>query len=198
MAPDTSLQDPKQLGLQKFGLNASDFAGYWNVLPMAKGTTLEDPTLDLCAPKYSSDLNRSERRQITVFKDASPYLFLSNEVVRYKDASAANTAFNELVTTVADCRTKGGGVDITGTFAPHIFKEFPTATVVTSTKTKKVFVRLTIGEGNQARSLLGLYQFNNDIFSGLYVVKVGADAFSDSEVLRWLDVASVIETRLTA
>ena len=198
LAPDQSLQDAKQLELQKRGLSASDFAGNWNVLPMARGTTLEDPTLDLCAPKYSSDSNRAERRQITVFKDASPYLFLSNEVVRYKDAASADAAFRELSAVVSECRNKGGGVDITGTFAPHVFLDFPVNSVISSSRTNKVFVRLTIGSGNEARSLLGLYQFKNDFFSGLYVVKVGANAFTDAEVLRWLEVSSEIETRLTS
>jgi len=196
LAPDQSLQDAKQLELQKRGLSASDFAGNWNVLPMARGTTLEDPTLDLCAPKYSSDSNRAERRQITVFKDASPYLFLSNEVVRYKDAASADAAFRELSAVVSECRNKGGGVDITGTFAPHVFLDFPVNSVISSSRTNKVFVRLTIGSDNEARSLLGLYQFKNDVFSGLYVVKVGANAFTDAEVLRWLEVSSEIETRL--
>ena len=198
IAPDASLQEPKQLNLQKLGLSASDFAGNWNVLPMARGTTLDDPTLDLCAPKYLSEVNRTERRQITVFKDASPYLFLSNEVVRYKDTVSANAAYKELATNVGDCRAKGGGVDITGTFAPHVFLDFPNNSIIASSKTSKVFVRLNIGSGSEVRSLLGLYQFNNDLFSGLYVVKVGANAFSDAEVLRWLDVATVIENRLVA
>jgi hypothetical protein len=198
IASDASLRDQKQVELQKRGLNSGDFAGDWNLLPMARGTTLDDPTLDLCSPKYDSDSNRIERRQVTVFKDASPYLFLSNEVVRYRDVVSANLAFNELEEAVSRCRNNGGGVDISGIFAKHDFLELPTNAKDRRIGSKKVFVRVTIGTGSEARSLLGLYQFNRDLFSGLYVVKIGTNGFTDAEVLRWLDVASVIETRLTA
>jgi hypothetical protein len=196
LASDFSLQDSNQINLQKRGLSAPDFAGNWNLLPMARGTTLEDPTLDLCAPKFESDSDRIERRQVMVFKDASPYLFLSNEVVRYKSNISANLAFLELERIVNNCRKEGGGIDVSGAFATHTFLDLPETSKVSTSGSKKVFVLVNIGSGSEARSLIGLYQFNQDLFSGLYVVKVGVNSFSEAEVLRWLEVASLIESRL--
>lgn len=198
LAPDLSLEDSKQALLQMRGLTSNDFGGDWNVLPMARGTTLQDPTLDLCQPRYLSDQNRIERRQVTVFKSPSPFLFLSNEVVRYKDDNAANAAFLELDSQVRKCKLDSGGVDVSGQFEKHIFLQFPNNSSSEQGSSKKVFVRVNIGSGQNTRSLLGLYQFHGDIFSGLYIVRVGENAFSDNEVSRWLEVAQIIENRLVS
>jgi hypothetical protein len=198
LAPDPSLEDSKQALLQMRGLTSNDFGGYWNVLPMARGTTLQDPTLDLCQPRYLSDQNRIERRQVTVFKNPSPFLFLSNEVVRYKDSDAANEAFVELDAQIKKCKLDSGGVDVSGQFEKHSFLQFPNGSSNDQGLSKKVFVRVNIGSGQNTRSLLGLYQFYGDIFSGLYVVRTGENTFSDNEVLRWLEVARIIENRLVS
>ena len=65
---DTSLTDEKQIALSKFGFNAADFSQEWSVLPMERGTTTDDPTLDLCNAKYPSDADRIERRQVIATK----------------------------------------------------------------------------------------------------------------------------------
>jgi len=165
---------------------------------MARGTTLQDPTLDLCQPSYLSDQNRIERRQVTVFKDPSPFLFLSNEVVRYKDSNSANAAFVELDAQIKKCKLDAGGVDVSGQFEKHTFMQFPNNFNCEKGISKKVFVRVNIGTGQNTRSLLGLYQFYGDIFSGLYVVRAGENAFTDNEVSRWLEVAQIIENRLVS
>jgi len=197
-ARDLSLDNQIQEELSRFGLTSRDFIDDWNIFPMQRGTTLEDPTLDFCSPSFVSDSQRLERRQVTIFKNASPYIFLSNEVVRYRDETSANRAFNELEEVVRRCRHNGGGVDSSGLFVRHSFLEIPAGSMFSEIGSKKIFLRVTIGTGSEARSLLGLYQFNRDLFSGLYVVKIGTNGFTDDEVLRWLDVASVIEARLTA
>lgn len=196
LAPDASLEDSKQVLLMKRGFSASDFGGNWNVLPMARGTTLLDPTLDLCKARYESDQNRLERRQVTVFKEISPYLFLSSEVVRYKDSKSALEAFNELEAQVNKCKSDSGAIDASGRFESHTFLEFPRNVAIGASGTKKVFVRVNIGSEGNARSLIGLYQFFGDIFSGIYVVRDGSNAFSDDEVVRWLEAAALVEDRL--
>jgi len=195
---DPSLSDAKQVTLSKFGFMREDFVRPWNVLPMARGTTLLDPSLDLCADKYQSEGGRAERRQVMVFKDASPYLFLSSETVRYQSATAARSALEELVSNVEKCKKNKGGIDGSGQFTMHSFSEFPQGLSTTTGATKKVFVRLVIGSGLDARSLLGFYQFNGDLFVGVYVVRNGGEGFSDSETARWLQVAGVIEKRMTS
>lgn len=195
---DPSLSDAKQVTLSKFGFMREDFVRPWNVLPMARGTTLLDPSLDLCADKYQSEGGRAERRQVMVFKDASPYLFLSSETVRYQSATAARSALEELVSNVEKCKKNKGGIDGSGQFTTHSFSEFPQGLSTTTGATKKVFVRLVIGSGLDARSLLGFYQFNGDLFVGVYVVRNGGEGFSDAETARWLQVAGVIEKRMTS
>jgi hypothetical protein len=194
---DPSLTDAKQLTLSKFGFGREDFVRPWNVLPMTRGTTLLDPSLDLCADKYVSESGRSERRQVMVFKDASPYLFLSSETVRYQSQNAARAAFDELVGNVDKCRRNKGGIDGSGQFTAHTFIDFPQGVSTTGGVTKKVYVRLVIGSGPDARSLLGFYQFTGDLFVGIYVVRNGSEGFSDAETSRWLQVAGVIEKRIT-
>ena len=193
---DTSLTDEKQVKLSKFGFRAEDFSQEWIVLPMLRGTTLLDPTLDLCKARYESDQNRVERRQVTVFKEISPYLFLSSEVVRYKDSKSALEAFNELEAQVNKCKSDSGAIDASGRFESHTFLEFPRNVAIGASGTKKVFVRVNIGSEGNARSLIGLYQFFGDIFSGIYVVRDGSNAFSDDEVVRWLEAAALVEDRL--
>jgi hypothetical protein len=193
---DSSLDDQKQALLMKLGFSSSDFSDVWNVLPMARGTTLADPTLDLCKAKYESDKNRTARRQVTVFKEASPYLFLSSEVVRYKDSNSALDAFNELKMQVEKCKSELGGIDASGQFEPHEFLDFPKNELISSTVSRKVFVRVNIGSETNSRSLIGLYQFLGDKFSGIYLLRAGSNAFSDDEVNRWLEVAALMEYRL--
>ena len=58
--PDRSLDDPIQKVLNRYGFNNSDFSSEWYVVPMGRGTTLEDPTLDLCSAQFDSELLRKE------------------------------------------------------------------------------------------------------------------------------------------
>ena len=57
-----------------------------------------------------------------------------------------------------------------------------------------MFVHAVIDSGDQARSLLGFYQFNGDTFTGLYVMN--ADGYSDAQVAKWLRVAVTMAQRL--
>ena len=51
-----------------------------------------------------------------------------------------------------------------------------------------------IDSGANARTLLGFYQFNGDMFTGLYVMNTAG--FSDAQVAKWLKVAATMATRL--
>jgi hypothetical protein len=81
LEPDRSLDDPIQKTLDRYGFNGSDFSSEWFVVPMGRGTTLEDPTLDLCSAQFDSELLRKERRQVLANRSGNPYLFLSTESV---------------------------------------------------------------------------------------------------------------------
>jgi hypothetical protein len=194
-AQDPSLDEEPQKEMLSLGFNSLDFTQDWTVLPMARGTTLLDPTLDLCGSNYTSESGREIRRQISVTKVGSPYLFLSSESVRYRDVAAAKAALSELKNNYATCVTKGGGVE-SGIFTPYAFQSLPKSDAKLVSESDRVLVLATIGTGDNARQLLAFYQFSGQFFAGLYIVVGPNKVLDESEVLRWFDAASVLAERL--
>jgi hypothetical protein len=191
---DPSLIDSKQVALAKLGFRTDDFSQEWTVLPMANGTTLLDPSLDLCSGTYASEKDRVERRQVTATKVGSTFSFLSTEVVKYSSAAAASAAQKELVKVLAQCQTDKGYKDSTDTLVPYDFKKLPALPVGVVSEGNRVFVHAVIDSGVRARTLLGFYQFNGDTFTGLYVMN--AEGFNDAQIAKWLKVAATMGQRL--
>jgi hypothetical protein len=194
--PDRSLEEPIQKTLNRYGFNSSDFSSEWNVFPMGRGTTLEDPTLDLCSAKYDSELSRKERRQVVATKPGNPYLFLSTEVVRYRSIASATQALNEVKESYANCIKNGGGTERDGVFTKYEFLELPKIPDSLVASSQRVIVHAKIGENESTRYLFGAYQYTGDLFTGLYVVSPSTRPFSQEEIVRWLDVARVMAERL--
>ena len=191
---DPSLGDSKQTALSKYGFRASDFSQEWTLLPMSKGTTLDDPSLDLCNGVFLSEKERTERRQVTATKKDSTFTFLSSEVVRYSSVAAASNAQKELVKVLAKCQADKGYADATGGLIPYEFKTLPSNPIGVMDESNRVFVYTNIDSGDRARTLLGFYQFNGDMFTGLYVMNT--KGFTDAQVAKWLKVASTMASRL--
>ena len=191
---DPSLSDEKQVKLAKLGFRAEDFSQEWTVLPMARGTTLEDPSLDLCNGTFLSEKERVERRQVAATKVGTTFSFLSTEVVKYTSAAAASAAQKELVKVLAQCQSEKGYMDSTGAPVPYEFKKLPTIPAGVVSEGNRVFVHAVIDSGIRARTLLGFYQFTGDTFTGLYVLN--AEGFSDAQVSKWLKVAVTMAERL--
>jgi hypothetical protein len=191
---DPSLSDSKQTALAKYGFRASDFSQEWTVLPMGGGTKLDDPSLDLCNGVFPSEKERVERRQVAATKEGSTFSFLSSEVVRYSSAAAASAAQKELVKVLADCKTNKGYTDATGALIPYDFKVLNNIPSGVVSESNRVFVYTNIDSGTRARTLLGFYQFNGDMFTGLYVMN--SEGFSDAQVAKWLKVAATMASRL--
>jgi len=191
---DPSLSDSKQVAMAKYGFRASDFSQEWTVLPMGKGTTLDDPSLDLCNGVFLSEKERVERRQVAATKVGSTFAFLSSEVVRYSSAAAATAAQKELVKVLNDCKTNKGYTDAMGALIPYDFKVLNIIPAGVVSESSRVFVHTTIDSDVRARTLLGFYQFNGDMFTGLYVMNV--NGFTDAEVAKWLRVAVTMASRL--
>ena len=191
---DPSLTDSKQVALAKLGFRADDFSQEWTVLPMANGTTLLDPSLDLCSGTYASEKDRVERRQVMATKVGSTFSFLSTEVVKYSSAAAASAAQKELVKVLAQCQIDKGYKDSTGTLVPYEFKKLPAVPTGVVSDGNRVFVHAVIDTDLRARTLLGFYQFNGDTFTGLYVMN--ADGFTDAQVAKWTKVAATMGQRL--
>ena len=195
-ASDPSFGEPNQKSMARYGFVSDDFASGWIVLPMARGTTLDDPTLDLCSAIYKSESGRQNRRQVSADKVGSPYLFLSSEVVKYKDKSAADAALTELISNYQTCVKNKGGVERDGAFVDYTFTPMPQSDLELVPESSRVLVRAQIGKGVSARQLLAFYQFKGEIFTGLYVVKAGEAGFDDAEVKRWFEAASLMAKRL--
>ena len=193
---DSSLDDVTQKLLVKFGFREGDFSNSWKISPMERGTTLLDPSLDLCSATYKSETGRQNRRQVIVTRVKSPYLFLSSEVVKYKDATAGLAALKELQANYEDCLKNKGGVESSGNFVDYSFKSIPASGIKLVDENSRVLVRTQIGQGASARQLLAIYQFNGEMFTGLYVVRAGEIGFEDSEVIEWFEVAGVLAQRL--
>jgi len=194
---DPSLVDAKQVVLSKFGFNADDFSQEWSVLPMGGGTTLADPSLDLCNGTFSSEKERVERRQVIATKPESAFTFLSTETVRYSSPSAAQAAQRELAKVMSQCVSEKGFTDSSGVTTPYTFtqlKELPTGLAAEGSR---VLVRAQIDTGVRARQLLGFYQFSGAMFTGLYVMSAGETPFTDAQVATWLNVAATMAARLS-
>ena len=191
---DQSLSDPQQAKLAKLGFRAEDFSNNWTVLPMNGGTTLVDPSLDLCNGTFASEKERVERRQVLALKEDSPYSFLSTEVVKYSSAAAASAAQKELVKVLAQCQAEKGYKNTTGTLVPYEFKSIKAIPAGVVAENNRVFVHAVIDSDENARTLLGFYQFNGDTLTGLYVLN--SKGFSDAQVAKWLNVAVTMAQRL--
>ena len=193
---DPSLIDTKQVALAKFGFNADDFSQEWSVLPMSGGTTLADPSLDLCNGAFASEKERVERRQVIATKAESTFTFLSTETVRYSSPAAAQAAQRELLKVMNQCMIEKGYTDSSAAVVPYTFTQFkflPSGLVADSSR---VLVRAQIDSGVRARQLLGFYQFHGAMFTGLYVMTAGETPFTDAQVETWLNVAVTMATRL--
>jgi hypothetical protein len=193
---DQSTLESNQSKLAKFGFRDGDFSNSWVVAPMDRGTTLLDPSLDLCSATYKSEEGRQFRRQMVASKAGSPYLFLSSEVVKYVDKTAGEAALSELQSKYQECVKNKGGVEQGGSFVDYNFTPMPLGDSALVPENSRVLVRAQIGKGASARHLLAFYQFKSEMFTGLYIVKAGEIGFADAEVKRWLGVASVLAQRL--
>ena len=191
---DSSLTDDKQAKLAKLGFRAEDFSQEWTVQPIGGGTKLDDPSLDLCNGTYLSEKERVERRQVAALKTGSKFAFLSTEVVKYSSVAAATAAQKELVKVVAQCQAEKGYKDATGALIAYDFKTLKNIPAGVVSDGNRVFVHTVIDSGERARTLLGLYQFNGDTLTGLYVVS--AAGFTDTQVAKWLRVAVTMAQRL--
>ena len=191
---DLSLSDPKQAKLAKLGFRSEDFSNSWSVLPMNGGTTLVDPSLDLCNGTFASEKERVERRQVLALKEDSTFSFLSTEVVKYSSAAAASAAQKELVKVMAQCQAEKGYKNTAGTLVPYEFKSFKAIPAGVVAENNRVFVHAVIDSDDQARTLLGFYQFNGDTYTGLYILNT--KGFTDEQVAKWLNVAVTMAARL--
>lgn len=192
---DPTINDLIQKRMSNFGFYTTDFVPDWVVLPIPRGTTLDDPTLDLCSGNYQSESGREFRRQVSVTRFNNPYSFLSSEVVKYKSMTAAKIANKELRKKLNDC-VVSKGVSEDGVFTPYEFKTWSTDTTGLVSDEARVLVHTRIGSGDSARTLLAFYQFEGEFLTGLYIVVPTGDWFSEQEIKSWTQTAQVLADRM--
>ena len=191
---DPSLEDKEQLAISKYGFQIADFDQNYQLLPIARGTTLLDATLDVCSGDFPSEKSRTLRRQVAAYKEGSPYSFLSTETVKYKDATSAASALTDIDNVIAKCKVTGGAIGAQGLVTKYVFSE-PPKFVYADGVSGRVVLTL-IGEGVSARWLLGFFQIKGDLAVNTYLVR--AEKFTDADIKRWSQVASEISTRLSS
>ena len=191
---DPSLEDKDQLAISKYGFQIADFDQNYQLLPIARGTTLLDATLDVCSGDFPSEKSRALRRQVAAYKEGSPYSFLSTETVKYKDATSAASALTDLDNVIAKCKITGGAVGAQGLVTKYVFSDAPKFNYANGVSGRVVLT--LIGEGVNARWLLGFFQIKGDLAVNTYLVR--AEKFTDTDIKRWSQVASEISTRLSS
>jgi hypothetical protein len=191
---DPSLEDKEQLAISKYGFQIADFDQNYQLLPIARGTTLLDATLDVCSGDFPSEKSRVLRRQVAANKEGSPFSFLSTETVKYEDAASAAGALTDLDSVIAKCKATGGAVGAQGVITKYSFIEAPKFNFANGVSGRVVLT--LIGEGVSARWLLGFFQVKGDLAVNTYLVR--AEKYSDAEIKRWIQVASEISTRLSS
>lgn len=195
-SPDLSLSRESQQRLSIFGFNQEDFSNSWNVVPMNRGTTLLDPTLDLCSNSYKSEAGRQYRRQMIALNPESQYPFVSSEVVKYQDKSASMFALMELKDTLSICVKNKGAIQSDGSFVRYEFFSVRGNLDGLVSEENRVVISAQIGMGQSARQLFAIYQFKDEMFTGLYIAKDGDSRFSGDEINDWLDVGRILASRL--
>ena len=190
---DPSLEDKEQLAISKFGFQIADFDQNYQLLPIARGTTLLDATLDICSGDFPSEKTRVLRRQVAAYKEGSPYSFLSTETVRYKDALSAESALTDIDKVITKCKAAGGFKGADGALTKYAFSDAPKFTYAEGVKGRVVLT--LIGEGASARWLLGFFQIKGELAVNTYLVR--AEKFTEADIKRWSQVASEISTRLS-
>ena len=190
---DPTLEDKDQSAISKYGFQITDFDQDYQLLPIARGTTLLDATLDVCNGDFPSEKSRVLRRQVAAYKNGSPYSFLSTETVKYKDTFAAESALTDLDNVVESCKTAGGFKSAEGLFTKYAFSDSPKFNYADGIKGRVILT--LIGEGANARWLLGFFQIKGELAVNTYLVR--SEKFTDADIKRWSQVASEISTRLS-
>jgi hypothetical protein len=181
------------LAISKYGFQIADFDQNYQLLPIARGTTLLDATLDICSGDFPSEKTRVLRRQVAAYKEGSPYSFLSTETVRYKDVPSAESALTDIDKVITKCKAAGGFKGADGALTKYAFSDAPKFTFADGVKGRVVLT--LIGEGASARWLLGFFQIKGELAVNTYLVR--AEKFTDADIKRWSQVASEISTRLS-
>jgi hypothetical protein len=192
---DSTLNSPIQFELAKMGFNKNDFFPINDVQPLARGTTLEEPTLDFCKALYESDQARDIRRQVQVLSQSQSTPFFSSEIVKYKSTDAVTEARNELEIAIQDCKQNLGYQSSNGLFLPHQFIYDKMETDGNNRIRRTIQVKL--GGTNESRVLLASFIFHNEYLLGVYLVRNGIQTFTSEQIMEFEEMSRLLAKRIT-
>ena len=115
--------------------------------------------------------------------------------MQYDNAESARLALSEVRSKLAECKKRGGFMEVTNAFTSYKFNETAQQERVLDYQSL-VLVHAIIGEGANSRTLFGAYLFKDNYFTGLYVVKSGSQFFTGEEIEGWTKVSKVFLDRL--
>ena len=177
------------------GFNKNDFFPINDVQPLARGTTLEEPTLDFCKALYESDQARDIRRQVQVLSQSQSTPFFSSEIVKYKSTDAVTEARNELEIAIQDCKQNLGYQSSNGLFLPHQFIYDKMETDGNNRIRRTIQVKL--GGTNESRMLLASFIFHNEYLLGVYLVRNGIQTFTSEQIMEFEEMSRLLAKRIT-
>ena len=178
-----SLQElpPSPLNITKYNFATSDLGSLYQISPVVDGTSLADPTLQICNARYTSEAHRVARSQV----EANPlyktkYSFISSEAVQYESSSWANRALRELTSVASKCSEPGTQIRFLN------FKASPNVSSLSLISTSK--------SNGLVQNLLATFQVKGKLMVGTYVLS--PTSFSAVEITKWQSVAVKVGRKL--
>jgi hypothetical protein len=169
------------LDLSRYTFASSDFGNLYQITPVQNGSTLNDPTMQICSATYASEAHRVSRTQVAANSIySSKYLFISSEAVQYETAYWANQALKELDAATAHCSPKVASVKRLAYTAP------------TNISSRAVLAVSTIKKIPQ--NLIATFQVKGNILVGTYVLST--ISYKPLDIARWLKLSTKIGMRL--
>jgi len=191
---DPTLDSNVQIELAKIGFNKNDFFATNDVQPLARGTTLEEPTLDFCKSDYRSDKARNIRRQVQVLAQPQGIAFFSSETVKYESSDGVIEARNELESAIQDCKRNRGYQSPNGFFLPHEFFYDTNESYGYNGIQRTIHVKL--GGTNEPRILLASFTFDKEYLLGIYIVRIGSQPFTSQQIKEFEQMSDLLAKRI--
>ncbi len=169
--------------ISQYNFALSDLRGSYQITPVDNGSSLTDPTLQICNAKYSSESHREIRSQV----QATPlyktkYTFISSEAVQYESTDWAGKALKELGAISTKCSESGTTIK---TLPYKPLQGVQAISIIVSSKRNGV-----------AQNLLATFQSKGRILVGTYIIS--PTGFNADEINKWQSVALSVGKKLAA
>lgn len=179
------LPDLKPDSWQGLGFEPEDFQEGYEVRLAQDGTSLFDPTLQLCEENYQSEDERRFRKAVEVTSDNPIYPKVTSEVVWYASRASASNARRELNAMVTRCLANLGYTNSRGVKVPVTFlDDTELLRRFAGFKSANVFHYLSENQVER-RETISLFYFKDSRLLSVSLSKSGNSSFSIPERQRW-------------